>query len=82
MAAIWVIFDTQGLLLLSPLLLLLLLLLLCSTDCEKPYVTMNDKGRLGNMICQYASLYLLRHLHGIRVCSTLSLSLSLSQTQR
>ena len=51
------------------------MLFLCYvTDCGKPYVTMNPNGRLGNMICQYASLYLLRHLHGVRVCSIISFS--------
>ncbi|MPC69500.1 hypothetical protein E2C01_063726 [Portunus trituberculatus] len=35
-------------------------------DCDKPYVTMNRAGCLGNKMCQYASLYILRHLFGIR----------------
>ncbi|XP_045109081.1 galactoside alpha-(1,2)-fucosyltransferase 1-like isoform X4 [Portunus trituberculatus] len=37
------------------------------TDCDQPYVTVNHAGRLGNKMCQYASLYLLRHLFGVRV---------------
>ncbi|MPC48809.1 hypothetical protein E2C01_042592 [Portunus trituberculatus] len=37
------------------------------TDCDKPYVTLRKGGRLGNKMCQYTSLYLLRHLFGIRV---------------
>ncbi|XP_063852854.1 galactoside alpha-(1,2)-fucosyltransferase 1-like isoform X1 [Scylla paramamosain] len=36
-------------------------------DCDQPYVTVNQAGRLGNKMCQYASLYLLRHLFGVRV---------------
>ncbi|XP_045108933.1 galactoside alpha-(1,2)-fucosyltransferase 2-like isoform X2 [Portunus trituberculatus] len=36
-------------------------------DCDQPYVTVNHAGRLGNKMCQYASLYLLRHLFGVRV---------------
>ncbi|MPC65421.1 Galactoside 2-alpha-L-fucosyltransferase 1 [Portunus trituberculatus] len=38
-------------------------------DCNKPYVTMNKSGRLGNKMCQYASLYLLRHLFGVRLAT-------------
>ncbi|XP_063852770.1 galactoside alpha-(1,2)-fucosyltransferase 1-like isoform X2 [Scylla paramamosain] len=36
-------------------------------DCDKPFVTVNESGRLGNQMFQYASLYLLRHLFGVRV---------------
>lgn len=36
-------------------------------DCDQPYVLMNHGGRLGNKLCQYASVYLLRHLYGVRV---------------
>lgn len=36
-------------------------------ECDKPYITMNESGRLGNKMFQYASLYLLRHLFGVRV---------------
>ncbi|XP_050722693.1 galactoside alpha-(1,2)-fucosyltransferase 1-like [Eriocheir sinensis] len=39
-------------------------------DCDQPYVLMNHGGRLGNKLCQYASLYLLRHLYGVRVAIT------------
>ena len=36
-------------------------------NCDQPHVTMNTGGRLGNKMCQYASLYLLRHLFGVRI---------------
>ncbi|MPC60295.1 Galactoside 2-alpha-L-fucosyltransferase 1 [Portunus trituberculatus] len=36
-------------------------------DCDKPYVTINKSGRLGNKMCQYASLYILRHLFGVAI---------------
>ncbi|XP_069165910.1 galactoside alpha-(1,2)-fucosyltransferase 1 isoform X3 [Procambarus clarkii] len=36
-------------------------------NCSLPYVSMNNGGRLGNKICQYMSLALLRSVFGIRV---------------
>ncbi|XP_045109658.1 galactoside 2-alpha-L-fucosyltransferase SEC1-like [Portunus trituberculatus] len=36
-------------------------------DCDKPYVSITIGKYLGNKMCQYASLYLLRHLFGVRV---------------
>ncbi|XP_069960841.1 galactoside 2-alpha-L-fucosyltransferase Sec1-like isoform X2 [Cherax quadricarinatus] len=36
-------------------------------NCSLPYVSMNTKGRLGNKMCQYMSLALLRKVFGIRV---------------
>ncbi|XP_045112462.1 monocarboxylate transporter 2-like isoform X2 [Portunus trituberculatus] len=38
-----------------------------TADCEQPHVLMTQGGRLGNKLCQYASVYLLRYLYGIRV---------------
>ncbi|MPC41426.1 hypothetical protein E2C01_035016 [Portunus trituberculatus] len=40
-------------------------------ECDQPHVVMHDGGRLGNNLCQYASLYLLRHLYGVRVSQTI-----------
>ncbi|KAB7506112.1 Galactoside 2-alpha-L-fucosyltransferase 1 [Armadillidium nasatum] len=37
------------------------------SDCSISYVTMNPKGRLGNQICQYLSLALLKDFFDIRV---------------
>nr|XP_045602559.1 galactoside alpha-(1,2)-fucosyltransferase 1-like [Procambarus clarkii] len=36
-------------------------------NCSLPYVSMNNGGRLGNKICQYMSLALLRSVFGMRV---------------
>ncbi|XP_042210108.1 galactoside alpha-(1,2)-fucosyltransferase 1-like [Homarus americanus] len=36
-------------------------------DCSSPHVVMHSGGRLGNKMCQFFSLYLLRHFFGIRV---------------
>ncbi|KAK8380173.1 hypothetical protein O3P69_016663 [Scylla paramamosain] len=48
-------------------------------DCDQPHVVMNDGGRLGNKLCQYASLYLLRHLYGVRVSITKKMNATLSK---
>lgn len=48
-------------------------------DCDQPHILMNDNGRLGNKICQYAVLYLLRHYFGVRVSITRVMSNSLGK---
>ncbi|XP_063609357.1 galactoside 2-alpha-L-fucosyltransferase SEC1-like [Penaeus indicus] len=39
-------------------------------DCNEPHVVMHAGGQLGNKMCQYISLYLLRHIYGVRVSIT------------
>ncbi|ROT82341.1 Galactoside 2-alpha-L-fucosyltransferase 2 [Penaeus vannamei] len=39
-------------------------------DCKEPHVVMHAGGQLGNKMCQYISLYLLRHIFGVRVSIT------------
>nr|XP_045621697.1 galactoside alpha-(1,2)-fucosyltransferase 2-like [Procambarus clarkii] len=36
-------------------------------NCSLPYVTMNTGGQLGNKLCQYLSLVLIRRVFGVRV---------------
>ncbi|KAK8722635.1 hypothetical protein OTU49_012143 [Cherax quadricarinatus] len=47
-------------------------------DCSLPYVTMNAGGRLGNKLCQYMSLVLLRKTFGVRAAMLEKMNSSLS----
>ncbi|XP_064092505.1 galactoside alpha-(1,2)-fucosyltransferase 2-like [Macrobrachium nipponense] len=47
-------------------------------ECSSHHVIIHDGGRLGNKMCQYISLYLLRHIFGIRVSITERMKSTLS----
>ncbi|XP_071531138.1 galactoside alpha-(1,2)-fucosyltransferase 1-like [Panulirus ornatus] len=51
-------------------------------ECGAPYVIMNSGGRLGNKLCQYVSLFLLRHLFGVRVSMQKQMNATLSRILR
>lgn len=51
-------------------------------DCDQPYVLMNHDGRLGNKLCQYASIYLLRHFYGVRVAIRKSMRSNLQRVMK
>ncbi|XP_068211164.1 galactoside alpha-(1,2)-fucosyltransferase 1-like [Palaemon carinicauda] len=48
-------------------------------ECSSHHVIIHDGGQLGNKMCQYVSLYLLRHIFGIRVSITEKMKTILSQ---
>ncbi|XP_045582891.2 galactoside alpha-(1,2)-fucosyltransferase 1 [Procambarus clarkii] len=51
-------------------------------ECGAPHVVVHSGGRLGNNMCQYVSLFLLRHIYGIRVSIKMDMKAKLSQAFR
>ncbi|XP_071531140.1 uncharacterized protein [Panulirus ornatus] len=47
-------------------------------ECGAPHVVIHSGGRLGNKLCQYVSLFLLRHLFGVRVSITNEMNTTMS----